>query len=411
MIKIPSDALAVLTALENAGFDAYLVGGCVRDMLLGAAPGDYDVCTNAKPEQTRAVFAGFPVYETGVSHGTLTVGSGDLFIEVTTYRADGDYSDRRRPDSVTFVSGLREDLARRDFKMNAMAADKSGAVTDFYGGQNSVQNKIIDCVGDAGTRFEEDSLRILRGLRFASVLGFDIAESTAAAMREKKHLLRNISAERMRAELTKLLCGGFAGAVLRQYAGVIFEVLPELAQGSTYHGRDAWEHTILVLENIPPVGFLRWAALLRINAEIAETVLTRLKFDNKTKEKILLLISQRDISLTPDAAFIKRKLNQLGEANLRDLLLIIRADSHNRPEKIAAFEALLNGIIAEKSCFTLKQLAINGGDLIDAGFSHGKEIGSALRFLLNAVIDGKCENNKEALLRYSLKNFFLFCKD
>jgi tRNA nucleotidyltransferase (CCA-adding enzyme) len=433
---IPSDVLTVLTTLEDAGFEAYLVGGCVRDMLLGAAPKDYDVCTNAKPEQMLAVFKGFSVYETGLKHGTLTIRSGDTFVEATTYRIDGDYSDNRRPDSVTFVSNLKEDLARRDFTMNAISIDKAGAVIDFYGGKTAIENKMIAYVGSAGARFEEDSLRILRGLRFASSLGFEISASTAAAMREKKHFLQSISAERIREELTKLLCGIAAGAVLQQYSDILFEVLPELApmqgfaQNHPFHDYDVWGHTIKVVENTPPVPFLRWAALLhdsgkprcytekdgcghfyghpKISMEIAETILTRLKLDNKTKEKLMPLVARHDQPLLLERAFINRQLNQIGEENLRSLLLIIRADTAghsssckgDRLEKIAAFEALLNEVLAAKPCFTLKQLAVNGDDLIGKGYKSGKEIGTALQALLNAVMEGKCQNNNEALLNY-----------
>jgi tRNA nucleotidyltransferase (CCA-adding enzyme) len=437
---IPLDALTVLTTLEAAGFDVYLVGGCVRDVLLGAEPKDYDVCTNAKPEQMLEVFSGFSVYETGLKHGTLTVKSGELFIEVTTYRVDGDYSDNRRPDSVTFVDNLKEDLTRRDFTMNAMAIDKFGTVMDFYGGKADIENKMIRCVGNAGMRFEEDSLRILRGLRFAAILDFEIEEATAVAMRAKKHLLQSISVERIREELTKLLCGKSAGAILQAYADIIFEVLPELApmqgfaQNNPYHDYDVWGHTIKVVENAPRIGFLRWAALLhdsgkpqcysekdgcghfyghpKISTEITDIILERLKFDNETKEKVLLLVAQHDHPLLFEAAFIKPRLNQIGEENLRDLLLIIRADTaghsascqDERMEEIAKFEKLLNDVVAAQPCFTLKQLAVNGTDLIEIGYKSGTEIGTALQFLLNAVMDGKCENNKNALLKFLASN-------
>jgi tRNA nucleotidyltransferase (CCA-adding enzyme) len=433
---IPPDVLAVLQTLESAGFEAFLAGGCVRDMLLGFSPKDYDICTNANPVQMLSAFSGFPVYETGIKHGTLTVGSGEMFFEVTTYRIDGDYSDNRHPDTVKFAGKLQEDLARRDFTINAMACDKNGVVLDFFGGKTALENKVVSCVGNAKMRFAEDSLRILRGLRFSSVLGFNVESGTAAAMHNKKHLLKNVSAERIRAELTKLLCGGGVVNVLRSFSDILFEVLPELramrgfAHNHPYHDSDVWDHTIKVVENTPPVAFLRWAALLHdsgkphcytekgecghfyghpiISAEIADVVLSRLKFDNKTKDKIVLLVKQHDTPQLPDSTFIKRRLNQIGEENLRNLLLLIRADAAGHSkfygekciEKIAEFEVELNHVAESKQCFTLNQLAVNGRDLIGIGFESGKEIGAALTFLLEAVIDCKCSNHKDALLQY-----------
>jgi tRNA nucleotidyltransferase (CCA-adding enzyme) len=435
-MRIPPDVHAVLTALSSEGFESYLVGGCVRDMLLGKAPKDYDICTDATPEQMCGVFAGFSVYETGLRHGTLTVRSGDAFVEVTTYRIDGDYSDNRRPDSVVFVRSLREDLARRDFTMNALACDKAGAVADPFGGREAIEAQRIECVGEAEARFEEDSLRILRGLRFASVLGFGIAKDTAAAMRAKGHLLQNISAERIREELGKLLCGKSAGAVLRKYADVIFEALPALApmhgfrQNNPYHDSDVWGHTAKVVESIPPVPHLRWAALLhdsgkphcysekdgcghfyghpKISGEIAETILSNLRFDTKTKEKILLLVRLHDLPIIASDTQIKRRLNQVGEEALRDLLLIRRADTAGHSAvcqmmhfaELDAFEEKLDDVLATQPVFTLKGLAVNGDDLIAAGYRQGKGIGAALELLLSAVIEGKCENEPESLLRF-----------
>jgi tRNA nucleotidyltransferase (CCA-adding enzyme) len=433
---IPPDVLAVLNALESAGFEAFLVGGCVRDMLLGFLPQDYDICTNANPAQMRTAFSGFPVYETGLKHGTLTVGSKGMLVEVTTYRIDGDYSDNRRPDSVKFTSELKEDLARRDFTINAMACDKNGVVLDFFGGKTALANKVVACVGNAAMRFEEDSLRILRGLRFSAIFGFAIESETAAAMCSKKHLLNNVSVERVREEITKLLCGNAVGNILQGFSDVLFEVLPELramlgfAQNHPYHEFDVWEHTIKVVENTLPVAVLRWAALLhdsgkphcyteesgcghfyghpQISTEIADAILSRLKFDNKTKDKILLLVKQHDNPLLPDSAFIKRRLNQIGENNLRGLLLFIRADTaghsklcrKKRLKKIEEFETELNRVLEYQPCFTLKQLAVNGKDLIDIGYACGKEIGVVLTFLLEAVMDGNCNNRKDELLQY-----------
>ncbi len=436
MMIIPLGALNILQTLEEAGFEAFLVGGCVRDLLLGCSPKDYDICTNATPEQMLSVFRGFSVYATGLKHGTLTVKSGEMYIEVTTYRIDGEYNDNRHPDSVEFISDLKEDLARRDFTINAMACEKDGTVIDLFNGQAALSNKMISCVGNAEARFEEDGLRILRGLRFSAVLGFDIDSETAIAMRSKKHLLSNVSPERIREEITKILIGDAAGKVLCEFSDIIFEVLPELAvtrgfmQNNPHHDVDVWEHTIKVVENAPALAVLRWAAVLhdigkphcyteengcghffghsKISTELAGAVLSQLKFDNKTRDKILLLIKWHDTTLLPDSAFIKRRLNQIGEDNLRDLILLMRADTagHSkffrteRIDNLNGFEAELNRVIESKPCVTRKQLAVDGSDIIALGLKPGKEIGAALALLLEAVIDGKCNNDKAELLGY-----------
>lgn len=248
MIELPVGARRILEALHTAGYQAYVVGGCVRDSLLGKAPKDWDLCTSATPRQMQQVFAGWHVVETGLQHGTLTVVVDHVPYEVTTFRVDGAYTDHRHPDEVTFVTDVREDLARRDFTVNAMAYHPVTGVVDAFGGQEDLKRGIIRCVGDAPTRFEEDALRILRALRFSSVYGFAIDGTTAQAAHTLKHTLQGVAAERIQVELTKMLCGQGAGMILRRYADVIAQVVPAVLpmigfdQKTPWHRYDVWEH-------------------------------------------------------------------------------------------------------------------------------------------------------------------------
>ena len=424
---IPKAVLNILTTLETAGYEAFLVGGCVRDLLLGLPPQDFDVCTNAIPDEMLAVFNDYSVYKTGLKHGTLTVKSDEMFVEVTTYRREGAYFDNRHPNQVEFISELKQDLARRDFTVNALACSKDGEVFDFYGGRTALKEKLITCVGNAEARFTEDSLRILRGLRFAAGYDFTIADETAKAMRKKKHLLKNVSAERIREELTKLLVGKAGGKILRNYPDILLEVLPELSEEISASA--LWEETTRVIGNTPALPILRWTALLknsgkvnclvvdaysdnhRNSREIAEGVLRRLKFDNKTKKRIMLLIKYQEVVWEVSDGHIKRLLNQIGEEILRDLLLLRKADLNKTDgcykklsDQLAVFEKKLDRIITTKACFTLKQLAIKGHDLIAVGIVDGKEISSTLARLLEAVMDERCDNNKTALLQFLKEN-------
>ena len=423
---IPLDAIKVLATLHDCNFQAYLVGGCVRDLLLGLTPKDYDVCTNATPLEMLEVFRDFSVYKTGLKHGTLTVKSGELYIEVTTYRKDGDYLDNRHPSNVVFVSELQEDLARRDFTINAMACDSTGTIYDFFAGKAALENKQIDCVGEADARLAEDSLRILRGLRFASVLDFSITEQTVTSMNKNKHLLKNISAERIHVELDKLLVGKAAGKILREHFAIFNEVIPEfnVEDPSSLSKTALWEKTIRIVENTPPIPVLRWTALLmnyclpeniendelrppKRNLITAENILGRLKFDNKTKANILLLIKYQDSPLELHNRVIKRFLNKIGEEALRNLILLKKAvlevDYENSKEAVSQLEVLvakLDNIIETKACYSLKQLAVKGDDLLRFGIENGKVINRYLNLLLEAVMDNQCPNNKADLFKY-----------
>ena len=443
MFKISQSAAEALSILWQNGFEAYLVGGCVRDMLMGFEPKDWDITTNATPQQVKAAFRGEIVIETGIKHGTVTVliGSGveRESLEVTTFREDIGYSDHRRPDSVSFAATLKEDVSRRDFTINSLAFCPERGVIDYFGGADDIKARTIRCVGDAGRRFNEDALRMLRALRFSSTLGFRIERETSASIHQNKELLRSVSAERINIELTKMICGCGAGATLREFADVVGVVIPEIIpmigfyQHNKYHCYDVWRHTIEVMENCEPTHILRWAALLHdigkpdcfsldsdgighfyghaaLSKQKANIVMYRLKFDNATRERVLTLVERHDVSLIPEARVIKRYLNRLGEDALRQLLLLRHADIMGhapeyryRIKEIEQIQALMEQVIAEVACFSLKDLAIDGKDIVALGLK-GKEIGDALKFLLNAVIDDLVPNERSTLLRYLDEN-------
>ena len=268
MLTLPPQVHTALDRLTVAGWEAYVVGGAVRDALRGCPAGDWDITTNAEPAQVERVFAGERLIETGLKHGTVTVLLDGLPLEITTYRVDGDYTDHRRPDAVRFTRSLREDLMRRDFTMNALAYNPRTGLVDICGGAEDIARGVVRCVGEPDRRFQEDGLRILRALRFASVLGFQIAPETAAAIHRSRALLQYLAAERVRSELTKLLCGQNVGAVLREFADVLAVPIPELRpmfgfeQHNPHHDRDVWQHTAAVVEHIPPEPVLRWTMLL-----------------------------------------------------------------------------------------------------------------------------------------------------
>lgn len=435
MIELPVGALRILEALHTAGYQAYAVGGCVRDSLLGKAPKDWDLCTSATPGQMQQVFAGWHVVETGLQHGTLTVVVDHVPYEVTTFRVDGAYTDHRHPDEVTFVTDVREDLARRDFTVNAMAYHPVTGVVDAFGGQEDLKRGIIRCVGDAPTRFEEDALRILRALRFSSVYGFAIDDTTAQAAHTLKHTLHGVAAERIQVELTKMLCGQGVGMILRRYADVIAQVLPAVLpmigfdQKTPWHRYDVWEHTVRVVENAPASPALRWAALLHDSgkpacftvdesgvghtwghqdrsAEIAGQVMSAMKMDNATRDRVVLLTANHDLDMSPDTRLLRRRLHQFGEEALRQLLQLQRADEHAKgtldvQAVDARFDAItqaLDALLATDPCVTLRQLAVGGGDLMALGLPRGKAIGQTLNALLDAVLDERLPNERSALL-------------
>ena len=358
-------------------------------------------------------------------------------IEITTYRIDGDYSDHRHPDSVNFTRSLKDDLERRDFTMNALAYSPKDGVVDLVGGKTDIENGIVRCVGDPDRRFQEDGLRMLRALRFASVYGMEIDEATASAIHRNKSLLRDIAAERIQSELTKMLCGPGIAAILREFADVIAVAIPEIQpmfgfeQRNPHHNKDVWNHAILVVDNIAPAPVLRWAALLHdigkpscfsIGADgvghffghaekstaFAESILSRLRFDNAGRERILRLIRYHDMPITADRKLIKRLLSKHGEEAARQLIELHRADTlglsesyHSRVDIFEEANAVMDELLREdSSCFTLRDLAINGNDVMAMGFK-GKQIGQVLQSCLDAVLEERIPNERGPLLSYA----------
>lgn len=438
-ITPPAPVQTALNMLCGAGYEAFIVGGCVRDALRGAEPHDWDCTTNAKPDEICACFRDFHVIETGLQHGTVTVVIEHFPIEITTYRIDGVYADHRRPDSVTFTDSLTDDLARRDFTVNAMAYHPERGLIDPYGGADDLQAKIIRCVGSPHDRFDEDGLRILRAMRFASVLDFTIEKDTADAVHTQKTLLHHISAERIDTELTKLLCGIGAERVLTDFADVLFTVLPELEpmhgfdQQNPHHDYDVYAHTLKAVAACPPEPILRWAALLHdsgkphtftkdergghfyghaaVSKEIARRALNAMKCDRKRHDRVILLVEKHDMVMNGTAKQLKRIVRQIGDEAAEQLLLLHKADvtaqaACHRAERIEESDRLLQMLAelrAENACMSLKQLAVTGGDLLAAGIPQGKTIGETLNRLLESVIDGDLPNEHDALLAAAKK--------
>lgn len=429
---IPQEVKQIMETLRRGGYEAFVVGGCVRDILRGVAPHDWDITTSALPEETMALFPHFAI-PTGLKHGTVTVRSGSYSCEVTTYRADGDYSDHRRPDGVTFTRSLREDLARRDFTVNAMAMDVHGTVHDDFGGQEDLKKGILRCVGEPTRRFGEDALRILRALRFSSTLGFPIESETKAAIFALKDDLRYVAAERVREEVTKLLLGPGVETVLTEFPAVLGVVIPEVLpavgfdQRNRHHCLDVWAHTARAVAQVEPDALLRWVMLLHDlgkpetftlddmgeghfyghadrSENIAQEVCRRLRFDNRSRERILRLVRYHDrpVALTEKA--ITRLLRKLGVEDSRALCAIKRADNlaqhpdyRGRQREIHEAERIIDAILEKEHCFSLQHLAVDGNDLLSLGL-RGKAIGQTLEQLLTAVMEGGLPNEKEALL-------------
>ncbi|MBQ1409720.1 MAG: HD domain-containing protein [Oscillospiraceae bacterium] len=454
MIAAPALAREAISRLQAAGFPAYLVGGCVRDTLLGRTPGDWDITTAARPEQVEAVFAGARVIETGRKHGTVTVLLEGLPLEITTFRTESGYSDHRHPDAVAFTPSLREDLARRDFTINAMAWSPEAGLTDPFGGQEDLEKKLIRCVGDPMQRFQEDALRILRALRFSAQLDFMIDPATAAAALTLRHSLALVSRERIAVELTKLLCGPAARRILVEFWEILAVPLPELApmagldQRSKYHCYDVLEHSAAAVEAAPPEPLLRWAALLhdvgkpgcftldeagqghfyghpKRGAPMAREIMTRLRFDKGTVQRVATLVELHDYPIDPpvegqnaeckpqnadairraEERAVRKLIGRLGEEDFFRLLALKRADSlahhpdcRGRVAVCARIAALAREILAQPPCFTVKDLAIDGNDLISLGYARGPEIGKTLNALLEGVLSGALPNERESLL-------------
>ena len=430
-ISIPAAASRLLGALRRAGFEAYVVGGCVRDSLLGRTPGDWDICTSARPEQVRTVFSAYRQILTGEKHGTVAVIVGGTPYEITTYRVDGQYHDSRHPDAVQFVPQVQPDLARRDFTINAMAYNEAEGLVDPFGGQKDLQNGLLRAVGEPQQRFTEDALRILRLYRFAARFGFALDAATARAARQLAPHLDCISAERIQEELAKLLTAPQPGAYLEP--AVLAVVLPELTPAALDAAKPVVDACPAGEKNLP----VRWAALLHDvgkppcfslgpdgvghfyghaakSTELAEGILTRLRFDTAGRTRIMQLIRYHDLPIAPEAKPIRRLMNKLGVETVRQLFELHIADTcgqsaicAGRVETYRQAERVLDELLAADACFSLKDLAVNGDDLLALGL-RGRAVGAALQACLDAVMDETLPNDRAALLGYAAENLQRF---
>lgn len=438
-MEYPKSIEKVLSRLRESGHQAFLVGGCVRDHLMGRKVSDFDITTDALPKQVQKIFASYPQHDAGLKHGTITIFDGKEGIEITTFRRDGEYKDARHPEDVYFTKELKEDLMRRDFTINALAFSPEKGVIDLFGGQSDMENRIIRAIGEPRERFSEDALRIFRAVRFASQLGFTIEPTTYEAMRSMLPLLEKISAERKAIELIKALMGDAIFPVLIKYSEIFAAIVPQIEemkgfeQNNPHHIYDVLEHTARVIQNTPVDKELRLAAFFHdtgkartytelegighfygheaVSEEIAASTMQKLKLDNLTKKNVCLLVRYHDAKICSNPRSVRRWLNRMGKEHFFKLLELKRADSlaqapdfYFRLDELEQIRMIAEELLAQDACFQLKDLAVDGRDMIKLGFS-GKEIGQALSFLLEAVLDEKVENNKTELIQYIGMNF------
>ena len=438
-IEIPSGANEIIHSLQNNGYEAFLVGGCVRDSILNRPIHDYDITTSATPDEMMEVFKDKRIIETGLQHGTITILIDGEAYECTTYRIDGNYSDNRRPDSVTFTRNLEEDLKRRDFTINAMAYNDEVGLVDPFNGMEDIKYHKIRCVGRAEDRFSEDALRILRAIRFACQLDFSIHASIGWVIgyTNIKHNLRSVSSERVQSELIKMiLCKNFPIRFMWNH-GVFEEIIPEwnymyFQQNNKYHIYNVAQHSLKAMEYLSPETDLitRFAVLFhdigkphcyqddedgvrhfkghgRVSADMTDEIMKRLRFDNDTREKVVELVYYHDATFEVGKKYVKRWLNKIGEEQFRRLLNVRRADikaqadmnQGTRLQKIDNIEYILEEVLQDDECFSLKDLAVNGKDVMDTMLiKSGKEVGYWLNEILTRVIDGRLKNEREDLI-------------
>lgn len=435
-IAVPDKAGYIVKTLQAAGFEAYVVGGCVRDSLLGREPQDWDITTSARPEQVKALFP--RTVDTGLKHGTVTVLQGGEGFEVTTYRIDGKYEDGRHPSEVTFTPSLEEDLNRRDFTINAMAYNDEAGLVDYFGGREDMRIGVVRCVGKPEMRFQEDALRMLRAIRFAAQLGYHVDAGTMRAIKKLAENLNKISAERIQAELVKIMLSPHPDYLRGAYAmGITKVIFPELdrametPQYHLHHIYSVGEHILRSLKGVPPDRVLRLTMLLhdigkpdtltededgithfhghaKVSAEMAEQILHRLKFDNDTIRMVCRLVMYHDYGndIEPDARAVRRAVNKIGEDAFPLLFEVKYADisaqsdymRQQKLERLEKWEQLYAEMREKQECVTLKSLAVTGSDLIAAGMEPGKELGDVLQKLLQLVLDDPSCNTKEKLL-------------
>ncbi len=433
-MELPFQISEILTRLESAGFSAFVVGGCVRDHLMGNTPHDFDIAASALPNETKRVFADCRVIDTGIKHGTVTVLYKGLSTEITTFRTDGEYSDGRHPDSVTFSRNVENDLSRRDFTINGIAYNPKSGFTDPFGGRDDIGARIIRCIGEPDKRFSEDALRILRALRFSAVLGFSIEERTAAAIHSLKKSLRKVSAERIFAELKRLLCGKDVKRVMLDYSDIFAEIIPPLGeeigyeQGSKYHNSTLWEHTARAVEAAPTTVEMRLSMLFHdmgkpscrtvgedgechyyghseISARMTDEILRALKCDNALRERVVETVRFHDIPADTSHKYIRRQLAKHGAEVFADIMYAHIADDSAKQDfcrerivKEREVLAIAEEILSQKPCLSVRTLAVSGNDLRDF-LPPSPLMGEILSKLLSEVVDEKLPNEKNALLK------------
>lgn len=434
--NIPPNANKIIKTLQHNGFKAYVVGGAVRDSILGRNVHDWDICTSATPDEMLRVFKNEKVIETGLQHGTITIVIDDEPYECTSFRIDGSYSDNRRPDNVTFTDDLIEDLKRRDFTINAMAYNDDEGLIDPFGGFKDIHYGLIRCVGSAKERFEEDALRILRAIRFSVQLNFSIKSETDYEIHRQYKSLKNIAIERINSEFCKMASSYYFYSVISKYINVFSVFIPEIYsmnkfnQCNPYHDFDVLSHTKYALEERERCDLITTLAIFfhdfgkphcyqcdtdgtkhfkghaKESAKITDCIMKRLRFDNETRNKVVELVSYHDATFEVGEKYVKRWLNKLGEKQFRRLLKVRKADikgqkifyDTERVEQIQLIEETLEDVLNKKECFSLRDLEIDGNDLINIGYKPGKEIGVVLKTLLDLVINGEIINKKEILL-------------
>lgn len=433
---MPKQVKFVIDTLNQNGYKSYLVGGAVRNSILSLPVKDWDICTSAKPQELKEVFNNYKIIETGLQHGTVTVVIDNLPIEVTTFRIDGVYSDNRRPDSVTFTDKLVEDLRRRDFTINAMAYNDDEGLIDPFDGLKDIEWQKIRCVGSARDRFGEDALRILRAIRFASQLEFAMMPETLYEINQQYKNLENISIERINSEFCKIASSSDFCVQMVLFQDVFALFIPELKdmfdfpQNNPYHDYDVYGHTIHAVEHCESDdltvrlavffhdigkphsyqdgedGIRHFKGHGKVSAEITDNIMKRLRFDNETRNNVVELVYYHDATFEVGKKYVKRWLNKIGEEQFRRLLEVRKVDilgqkpdyEQSRIDKVDSIERLLEEVLQEAECFSLKDLAVNGKDLMSVGYKSGKELGVTLQRLLDCVIGEEINNNREELL-------------
>lgn len=434
-IYIPKDVQNIIETIELHGHSAYIVGGCVRDAIMGKTPHDYDICTSALPDEILDIFKDRKVIATGLQHGTVTVQGDEDYYEVTTYRIDGEYTDGRHPDEVKFVDDIIADLSRRDFTINAMAYNVHTGLMDPFHGYDDINAQLIRCVGNPVNRFSEDALRIMRAVRFAATCGFKIHKDTHDAMLNLRHLLAHVSEERKTTEFCKMLICADKDLLLT-YCDVFATFIPELTstfdfkQNNPHHCYDIYEHIVTAVSNAPQDLHIRLALMFHdiakpftytedesgvghfyghavASSEMANIIMKRMRIDNTTNAIVTQLVEVHDMSINDSVRFVRRLVSKFGEEQVRRLIAVMRADklaqsnnqdTINNLATLNVVEANINFVVEQNECFTLKDLAINGHDLIEHGITDGKLIGKTLNYLLDIVLSEPQKNQKNVLI-------------